>query len=100
MFIKLHEYNTGNPIIIMCNRISVIRTKALWNFSECLTKIDEIAKPEYITNIILNDCYYPDKGSKRKIEIYDTTLRDGAQSEGINYSVSDKIKIIEKLDNL
>lgn len=70
MFIKLHEYNTGNPIIIMCNRISVIRTKALWNFSECLTKIDEIAKPEYITNIILNDCYYPDKGSKRKIEIY------------------------------
>lgn len=37
---------------------------------------------------------------ERKIEIYDTTLRDGAQSEGINYSVSDKLKIIEKLDNL
>lgn len=36
----------------------------------------------------------------RKIEIYDTTLRDGAQSEGINYSVSDKLKIIKILDNL
>lgn len=35
-----------------------------------------------------------------KLEIYDTTLRDGAQSEGINYSVSDKLKIIKKLDNL
>ena len=36
----------------------------------------------------------------RHIEIYDTTLRDGAQSEGINYSVSDKLKIIKKLDKL
>ncbi len=36
----------------------------------------------------------------KKIEIYDTTLRDGAQSEGINFSVSDKLKIIKNLDNL
>ncbi len=35
-----------------------------------------------------------------KLEIYDTTLRDGAQSEGINYSVSDKLKIVKKLDSL
>lgn len=35
-----------------------------------------------------------------KIEVYDTTLRDGAQSEGINFSVSDKIKIIKLLDAL
>lgn len=35
-----------------------------------------------------------------KIEIYDTTLRDGAQSEGINFSTSDKIKIIKLLDEL
>ena len=33
-----------------------------------------------------------------KIELYDTTLRDGAQSEGISFSVSDKLKICEKLD--
>jgi 2-isopropylmalate synthase len=35
-----------------------------------------------------------------KIELYDTTLRDGAQSEGISFSVNDKIKICEKLDLL
>ncbi|MBQ2644771.1 citramalate synthase [bacterium] len=35
-----------------------------------------------------------------KIEIYDTTLRDGAQSEGINFSTSDKLKIIKLLDSL
>lgn len=33
-----------------------------------------------------------------KIELYDTTLRDGAQSEGISYSVNDKILIARKLD--
>ena len=34
----------------------------------------------------------------RKIEIYDTTLRDGAQSEDISFSVEDKLRITEKLD--
>ena len=34
------------------------------------------------------------------IELYDTTLRDGAQSEGISYSVDDKLRITEKLDEL
>lgn len=36
----------------------------------------------------------------KKIEIYDTTLRDGAQAEGIAFSVSDKLKIITLLDEL
>ncbi len=36
----------------------------------------------------------------KKIEIYDTTLRDGAQSEGISFSTTDKIKIIKLLDKL
>ncbi len=36
----------------------------------------------------------------QKIELYDTTLRDGAQSEGISFSVTDKLKICEKLDLL
>jgi 2-isopropylmalate synthase len=35
---------------------------------------------------------------KRTVEIYDTTLRDGAQGEGINFSVADKLRIAEKLD--
>lgn len=34
------------------------------------------------------------------IEIYDTTLRDGAQAEGISFSVNDKIKIVKLLDDL
>jgi 2-isopropylmalate synthase len=33
-----------------------------------------------------------------KIEFYDTTLRDGAQSEDIAFSVHDKLRITEKLD--
>jgi 2-isopropylmalate synthase len=36
----------------------------------------------------------------RKITLYDTTLRDGAQTEGISYSVNDKILIAGKLDEL
>ncbi len=35
-----------------------------------------------------------------RITLYDTTLRDGAQTEGISYTVNDKIKISEKLDDL
>src|SRR4051812_4306786 len=35
---------------------------------------------------------------KPEIEIYDTTLRDGSQGEGINFSVADKIRIAERLD--
>lgn len=36
----------------------------------------------------------------KKIKIYDTTLRDGTQSEEINFSVQDKIRITIKLDTL
>jgi len=36
----------------------------------------------------------------RQIEIYDTTLRDGAQAEDISFSVEDKLRITEKLDEL
>lgn len=36
----------------------------------------------------------------RRIEIYDTTLRDGAQAENFNLSVDDKIKITQQLDRL
>ena len=35
---------------------------------------------------------------KPQVEIYDTTLRDGSQGEGINFSAMDKLRIAEKLD--
>ncbi|MEJ2613391.1 MAG: citramalate synthase [Ignavibacteriaceae bacterium] len=34
-----------------------------------------------------------------KIELFDTTLRDGTQGEGINLSVQDKLLIAQKLDD-
>lgn len=34
----------------------------------------------------------------KKIEIYDSTLRDGAQGQGVSFSVSDKIRIVKALD--
>lgn len=36
----------------------------------------------------------------RTIELFDTTLRDGAQWEGINFSLGDKLNIARKLDSL
>jgi 2-isopropylmalate synthase len=42
----------------------------------------------------------PRKNARPRLELYDTTLRDGAQGPGISFSVSDKLKITEKLDEL
>ncbi|MCI0817724.1 MAG: citramalate synthase [Chloroflexi bacterium] len=38
--------------------------------------------------------------AKKTIELYDTTLRDGTQMEGISLSVSDKLKIAQRLDEI
>ena len=38
--------------------------------------------------------------ASKKIQIFDSTLRDGVQGEGINFSVSDKINIVKALDEL
>src|SRR5438046_2041711 len=35
----------------------------------------------------------------QRIEIYDTTLRDGSQGEGVNFSVEDKCRVAEQLDS-
>jgi len=39
-------------------------------------------------------------GNKHSIKIYDTTLRDGSQGEDIAFSVEDKVRIAQKLDEL
>jgi len=37
-------------------------------------------------------------GDVRRVAIYDTTLRDGSQGEGVSYTVTDKLRIAERLD--
>lgn len=36
----------------------------------------------------------------KKVIIYDSTLRDGAQAQGISYTLEDKLKVVDKLDKL
>ena len=35
-----------------------------------------------------------------RVQLYDTTLRDGSQGEGVNFSVQDKLQIARRLDEL
>ena len=42
----------------------------------------------------------PHKGRHMKLQIFDSTLRDGAQGANISFSVEDKVKVIEELDKL
>ena len=35
----------------------------------------------------------------KSVTIYDTTLRDGTQGTGINFSVTDKLRVAHKLDD-
>ena len=37
-------------------------------------------------------------GPRDRVTVYDTTLRDGAQREGISYTLEDKLRIAEHLD--
>ena len=38
--------------------------------------------------------------SKDKVYIFDTTLRDGAQTEGVDFTVNDKVKIAKSLNEI
>ena len=38
--------------------------------------------------------------SKERLYIFDTTLRDGAQTQGVDFSIDDKEKISTSLDTL
>ena len=38
--------------------------------------------------------------SKSSIKLYDSTLRDGAQTKGVNFSLDDKFKIYKLLSDI
>lgn len=38
--------------------------------------------------------------ANRRVIAYDSTLRDGAQAQGVSFSVEDKLKIVQRLDQL
>ena len=42
----------------------------------------------------------PHAAVRRKVELYDTTLRDGAQQTGLSYSIEDRLRILHKIDQL
>ena len=42
----------------------------------------------------------PAASKDARIQIFDTTLRDGTQSEHISYSLTDKLEIAHALDEL
>ncbi|HWJ96752.1 MAG TPA: citramalate synthase [Acidimicrobiales bacterium] len=49
---------------------------------------------------VVEDLPARDPGLPEAVEIYDTTLRDGAQLEGISLTVDDKLRIADELDEL
>ena len=42
----------------------------------------------------------PDRKTMKHIELYDTTLRDGSQAEGISFSLHDKCQLATRLAEL
>jgi 2-isopropylmalate synthase len=39
-------------------------------------------------------------GLPATVDIYDTTLRDGSQQEGLSLSVDDKLRVAQQLDHI
>jgi 2-isopropylmalate synthase len=40
------------------------------------------------------------EGMQTKVVAYDSTLRDGAQAQGVSFTVEDKLKVVQRLDSL
>lgn len=64
----------------------------------------ELERPDSMsateTTSVNADSAEPSSQVGRRIEIYDTTLRDGTQGEGVSFSLVDKLNITQRLDQL
>ena len=60
-----------------------------WNLSTGHSSISSCSRPGAVRGRIMK---------KRRISIYDTTLRDGAQGEGISFSAMGKLMLAKRLD--
>lgn len=56
--------------------------------------------PPIATNAMSNTMPMKPTDHKDRIYLFDTTLRDGAQTQGVNFSLHDKIAIAKNLDQL
>ena len=56
--------------------------------------------PDSVFNGRQSFCYKRGIIVNNTVTIFDSTLRDGAQAEGVSFSVEDKIKIVRALDEL
>lgn len=53
-----------------------------------------------LSSLWMGGCFFEVGESMGEVKIYDTTLRDGAQREGLSFSVEDKVKVAKRLDEL
>ena len=59
-------------------------------------EIDGVQRQEVANSIHVNN---KQSHAAKLVDLYDTTLRDGTQMEGVSASVNDKLKITRELHN-
>ena len=76
-------------------------TKFLTNLKKLLYKSNSKGNYSEFNNVLSSDIVkiVKNHNQSKNIEFYDTTLRDGNQAVGINFSVEDKLKIARRLSD-
>ena len=56
--------------------------------------------PNFQQNLLGGDAMSHQQSKRERLYLFDTTLRDGQQTQGVDFSLSDKIRIAQALDAL